>query len=397
MMISQRFKRFGQGRWPLALTLLLGLTGPDLASAQTMPGAAGPTAVGVVTMQKQAVPRSYTLPGRAVAYEQVDIRPRVDGVVQEILYTPGATLSVGDPLFKLDDASYRATVAGDEAELASAQASLTLAQTSYDRAQRLKGSGYTVAEVEAARATLAEAQAAVDAARAALDFARTQLSWTTIRSPIQGVAEVADVSVGALVTSGQSDALTTVTRLDPIEVDMLEASARVLSIRNQIDSGTMTLADKLDATLTLENGQIYQGSGTLVAPGSTVATTTGTISIRFRFENPDHLILPGMFLRGEVTLGTIQAYLVPQRAGSHDSAGNLVVFAADAGGTARQLALKDIGSWQNSWVVTEGLSDGDRIIVDGLKSLRAGAEVTATEVEITGTGLVRDAPTSTQD
>lgn len=365
------------------------VAGPAAAQAPGGGGAMPPARVGVMEMHRSPVPRRVALPGRAVAFQQVEIRPRVNGVIERILYTPGATLKVGDPLFQLDDDSYAATVAADEAALAAATAQLPLAQAALDRAQRLKGSGYTEAEVETARSALAEAQATLESARAALDYARTELGWTTIRSPIEGVADVAAVSVGDLVTSAQSDALTTVTRLDPIYVDMQETSARILAVRRQIESGALTRASRLDARLTLETGEVYEGAGELSSPGRIVSTTTGTVTMRFQFANPRHMILPGMFLRGEVEIGEMQAFLVPQRATDRDRAGGLTAFVAGDDGTAKLVSLTEAGVWNNAWIVTAGLAEGDRLILDGLKSLTAGAKIDPTPSTLDENGLVK--------
>jgi len=152
------------------------------------------------------------------------------------------------------------------------------------------------------------------------------MSWTTLKSPIEGRADVATVSVGDLVTAGQANALTTIVRSDPIYVDMMEASARILSIRKGIAEGTLKQNDVLEATLTLENGDVYRGKGQLVTSGNNVSTTTGTVTIRFKFDNLRHVIVPGMFVRGEVVLGTMQAYLVPQRAATRGNSGKLAAF-----------------------------------------------------------------------
>jgi len=379
----------------LASVCLLVFAGP--IAAQTAPGGAqAAQQVGVETMQRAAVPLIYELPGRAVAYQQVAVRPRVGGVITEILYTPGQRLEAGTPLFRIDDASYRASLASAEADLLKAQAALPVAQNNYDRAVKLKGSGYTEAEVESYQATLAEAKATLDAAEAARDYARTELSWTTVTTPITGFAEVADVSVGDLVTADQSDALTTVTRLDPIDVTMLEASTQVLEIRKQVRDGTISRNKELKITLTLENGETYVGKGEIVAPSATVSTTTGSIDIRFRFDNPGAEILPGMFVRGQVELGTINAFLVPQRATSRDSTGALKAFVVAEDGTAKQVTLTSQGSYQNGWIVTDGLTEGDRLILDGLKTLQAGQAVSPVAAQVDATGLVVDDPATQQ-
>lgn len=372
---------------------VLALTGSaEMALAQRAPS--GPIEVGVIAAKLQEVPRVVTSPGRAVAYQEVEVRPRVGGVIEEILYTPGRSLKVGDPLFRIDDASYRAAAAAARANVATAAANLPVMQAAYDRAAQLSGRGFTEAEVEAARASLAEAKATLGSTEAALEYAQTELSWTTLKSPIAGRADVATVSVGDLVTAGQADALTTIIRSDPIYVDMMEASARILSVRKGIAEGALKQNDVLEATLTLENGDVYRGAGQLVTPGNTVSTTTGTVTIRFEFANPDHVIIPGMFVRGEVVLGTMQAFLVPQRAATRGNSGQLAVYIVGDDGTAEQVVLEDDGSYENAWIVREGLREGDRLIVDGLSSVRAGQAVTPVAVTIDEDGVSRDASSS---
>ncbi|MGG7564830.1 efflux RND transporter periplasmic adaptor subunit [Rhodovulum sp. DZ06] len=367
----------------------LGLALIAAVPAAAQEGGPPPAQVGTVALERTAAPMVVTLPGRAVAYQQVEIRPRAGGVIEEILYTPGARVTAGTPLFRLDDAALRAAAAAAAAELATAEAALSEAQSSYNRAQKLEGSGYSEAQVESVRTTLAQAQAAADGARAALDFAQTELSWAVIRSPIDGVVEVADVSVGDLATAAQADPLTIVTRLDPIDVDMLETSARMLSIRRQMDDGLLKMSDTLEASLTLEDGRTYQATGRMVTPAATVSTSTGAFQVRFRFDNPDRRILPGMFLRGVVRLGEVEAFLVPQRAAQRDKAGRLSVLIAKDG-VAERVEIEETGVHDNAWIVPEGLSEGDMLIVDGLKSLRAGAKVAPVPATVGANGLVRD-------
>ena len=382
------------GVWKMFGVALALAGAATMASAQGGPPGgmppAGPLEVGVIDMQMQEIPRIVTTPGRAVAFQDVEVRPRVGGVVEEILYSPGQLLEVGDPLFRIDDASYLAAVATARANLATAEANLPVKQAAYDRAEQLSGRGYTEAEVEAARASLAEAKATLDANKAAVEYAETELSWTTMTSPIAGRADVSTVSVGDLVTAGQADALTSIVTSDPIYVDMMEASARILSVRSAIAEGDLQQNDTLQATLTLENGDIYRGTGQLVTPGNNVSTSTGTVTIRFTFDNPDHIILPGMFVRGEIVLGTMQAYLVPQRAAMRGNSGKLTAYVIGETGKAEQVTLEDDGTYQNAWIVREGLNDGDRLVVDGLSSVRAGQEVSPVAVTIDEDGVSRD-------
>lgn len=350
--------------------------------------------VGVVTLKQQTVPMTVELPGRAVAFEQAEIRPRVDGIVMEKLYTPGTELKKGDPLFRLDDASYQATVAADEATVAQAKADLPVKQAAYDRAKKLEGSGYTTADVESARSDLAAAKATLQSAEAALKYARIQLGWAEISSPIDGVADVASVSIGDLVSGGQSDALTTVTTLDPMYVDMMGPVTDMLKFRRQVDSGTIRLGETLSAELTLEDGTTYSAAATMVTPSPSVSTSTGSVNVRFRFDNSDHIVLPGMFLRGTLALGTQEAYLVPQRAGEHGADGKLSVFVVGEDGKAQSLKLDTLGSYENSWIVREGVSEGAQLIVDGQKNLSAGAAVSPVAVTIQADGTTADSETS---
>lgn len=374
---------------PLALAALI--ADPVLAQA---PPATGPKQVGFVTMATQSVPLVSTLPGRAIARDSVAIRPRVTGFVTEILYSPGRPIEAGAPLFRIDAATYEAAVEQAEANLASAKAAVPQAQASYDRTLRLQGSAATQSSLEEAKATLDKAQAAEAAADAALKLAQTELSWTTIASPLAGLPSVATVSVGDLVTSGQSDALATVTQLDPIDVDMYEPSARLQRIRERIESGEISRSQTLKAQLTLENGRSYAAEGQMVAPGYTVSTSTGAIDFRFRFDNPERRILPGMFVRGQIELGQIQAMLVPQLAATRGRDGGLTAWVAEDGKAVKR-ALTEEGVHQNAWIVSAGLKDGDRLIVNGLTGLTEGAAVNAVPVEIDENGVVSDLPADT--
>ncbi|WP_248616130.1 efflux RND transporter periplasmic adaptor subunit [Paracoccus yeei] len=364
------------------------------AGAQ-QPPATGPRQVGVVTLKAQSVPLVSTLPGRAVARDSVDIRPRVDGFVTEIVYNPGQQIKAGDPMFQIDRTTYQASVEEAKANLASAKAAVPQAEAAYERSSRLQNSGSTRADLEEAEATLEQARAAVSAAEAALRTAEAQLSWTTITSPLDGLPSVSAVSVGDLVTAGQSDALATVTQLDPIDVDMFEPSARLQRIRDRIEAGTIQRADSINAQLTLENGRTYAAKGELVAPGFEVSTSTGAIDFRFRFENPERRILPGMFVRGSIEIGRIQAILVPQMAATRGRDGTLTAWVAEDGKAMKRI-LTEEGVHENAWIVTTGLQEGEVLIVNGTTSLAEGAEIAATPVVVDEDGVVRDQATVDQ-
>ncbi|MFC0200793.1 efflux RND transporter periplasmic adaptor subunit [Paracoccus rhizosphaerae] len=362
------------------------LTQPAVAQA---PGGMPPKQVGVVEVTRQDVPRIVTLPGRAVAANSTAIRPRVGGIVTDILYEPGKPIEAGTPMFRIDDTTYQANLASAEAQVASAEAQVTQAESAFNRTEQLLGSGTTQAQAETARATLDQARAAVQSANAALTLARAELDWTTVTSPIAGIASVSEISIGDLVTAGQADAMATVTQLDPIEVDMYEPASRFLSLLDDIEGGNLRLNDELNAKLTLEDGQTYQAVGELVAPGVTVSTSTGSIDTRFRFDNPNNLLLPGMFLRGQVELGVTPAFLVSQSAANRDKIGNLSAWVVEDGKVSQRQLTED-GTYQNQWIVTDGLTDGDLLVVDGLAGLSEGAEVVTVPVTFDENGVVRD-------
>lgn len=364
------------------------LAAPVFAQPVGLPsGAMGPTEVGVITLEESAVPFTTTVPGRAVAFEEVDIRPRVGGTITEIVYTPGTPVTVGDVLFRIENSTYSAEVASAEADLFSAEASLQAAQATMTRYEGLEGAGVTTAEeVESARVSLAQAEADVRAAEAALDVANLDLQRTEIVSPIQGIAAIPSVSVGALLTANQTDALTTVTRIDPIYIDVEESSRRLADIRARIEAGSLRQGETLDIRLQLETGETYESKGQMVSPGTSVSTSTGTLAFRMQFDNPDRQVLPGQFLRVDVVLGTTPAVLVPQGATARASTGELTAFVA-VDGFAEKRTLTEQGSYQNAWIVTQGVAPGETLIVDGLSSLRAGVEVSPVPVTISEEGV----------
>lgn len=368
------------------------LVAPALALAQDGPrGKDGPTQVGVMTMAEAEVPYTATLPGRAIAYQQAAIRPQVGGEIREIAYDPGRPVKAGDPLFRLDPETLAAALAAAVAKVAGAEASLTQARNTVTRYRRLEGSGVSAVDRADAEVALKQAEADLAAATAERDAAQLSLDRTEILSPIDGMADVPQVSVGDLVTANQAEALTTITQLDPIYVDVSESSARILRNRAQLSAGQLTRNGEMQTRLTLETGEEYRGAGRIVSPGIAVSATTGTVPIRLRFDNPDQLILPGQFLRVEMQMGSTRAVLVPQRATRRAADGTLTAFVA-RDGQAQQVTLNEQGTYRNNWIVNQGISPGEQLILDGLDDLRAGTAVQTVPVQIDDQGVVREAP-----
>lgn len=355
-------------------------------------GPQGPVEVGVMTTAEEDIPYTITLPGRAIAYQQTGIRPQVGGEVLEIAYDPGRPVRAGDVLFRLDPETLAAALAAAEAAVTGAEASLEQAQNTVERYRRLEGSGVSAVDRANAEVAVRQAEADLKSAEAARDAARLSLQRTEIVSPLDGMADVAAVSVGDLVTANQSETLTTITQLDPIYVDVSESSARMLRNRDRFNAEQLMTDGRVQTQLILETGEEYVGTGRIVSPGIAVSPTTGTVPIRLRFDNPRRMILPGQFLRVQMTLGSTRAVLVPQRATSRASDGTLTAFVA-RDGKAVQVTLHETGSYRNAWIVTQGIIPGEELILDGLDNLRAGAGITTVPVTIDAQGVVREANT----
>ncbi len=382
-------------RWPVAAAMIAMLIATQ-SLGQGAPGSGGgrkgpqgPREVGVMAVTQEDVPYVVTLPGRAVAYQETTIRPQVGGEVREIVYEPGRPVKTGDTLFRLDPETLAAALAAAEAAVAGAQASLTSAEATVARYRKLERSSVSSVDLSNAEVSLAQAQANLKSAEASRDTAELSLKRTTIVSPIDGVADVAAISVGDLVTANQSDALTTITQLDPVYVDVSESSARILRNRERVQAGSLSTNGAVETTLILETGDAYAGKGRLVSPGITVSPTTGTVPIRLEFDNPEALILPGQFLRVKMTVGNTRAVLIPQRATRRASDGTLTAFVA-RDGLAQQVTLTETGSHNNNWIVTQGISEGEQVIIDGLENLRVGAEIKPVPVTIDAHGVVRN-------
>lgn len=345
---------------------------------------------GVITIKREPVPLTVTLSGQALAEDDATIRPLVDGVITDILYRAGTTVKKGDPLFQIEQDSYIATLEAARAELESAEAAVPSAQENLSRYEQLAGTGVTQAQVDTARTDLRQAQAAVSVAKADLRSAEIQLQRTNIVSPITGMVDTAQVSIGDLVTAGQTDALATVTRLDPIFVDLSEASLQMLAIRERVDSGEITQGAKIDARLLLENGKQYATYGTVESVGRKVSSTTGTLTIRVKFDNPKQLILPGMFLRVNLTLGQMNAYRIPQLAAKAQPDGTITAWTLNSEHKAKKLSLIATDTDNNAWVVNQGLQGAVPILVDNIDNLQEGTSIKPVAVIINEKGVVTE-------
>ena len=352
--------------------------------------------VGVLVLHPQSVAIMAELPGRTSASLTAEVRPQVGGILKVQSFQEGGEVAVGDPLYQIDPASYEAAFASAQATLAKARAALPNAQSKVERYQALsKQNAVAKQDVDDAEATLAQAKADVAVAEAALETARINLDYTIIRAPIAGRIDKASLTPGALVTASQTTVLTTIRTIDPINVDITQSSRRLLDLRAAIAAGRIRLTgDNVRVTLKLENGDTYARTGTLAFSEANVSQTTGTYTLRAKFPNPDRLLLPGMYVRAVVEEGVAEnSFLVPQRAVDHDQKGQATALVVDAEDKVALRVLKLGDPIGNRWRVEEGLSDGDRIIVEGKQRARPGALVKPSQVDVddsTGEVIHRD-------
>lgn len=339
-------------------------------------GAQGPLSVGFVVVKSSSVPVVADLPGRTVAFQSSQVRPQVSGVIQRRFFKEGSLVRQGQTLYQIDPQLYRAAVNQAEANFQSAQATASAASV---RAERLK----PLAEMEAvskqdytdANATALQAKASVAQTRAQLEIARINLRFSTVPAPITGRIGRSLFTEGALVTVNQADPLATIQRLDPIFVDIQQSSADLLALRRSISQGGLS-ATQARVKLLLEDGSNYGPTGTIEFSEVTVDPSTGTVTLRATFPNPDGVLLPGMFVRAQFDQAiNTRAILVPQEAVTRQATGEASVFLVGPGNKAVRRVITIQRADGANWVVTDGLKAGDKVIVQGTGQLRPDAPI----------------------
>ena len=354
----------------LAAYLLLANRGPQA------PAAPPPTPVGVIVVTEQPVTLTAELPGRTSPFETSDVRPQVDGIVRARLFTEGEYVRAGQPLYRIDPVSYEARVANARAALARARSSTIAADGQVRRYAELVKRDFVSKQLyDNALSAAGEARADVAAQAAALRSAQIDLDRTLIRAPISGRIGRSLYTTGALVKAAQDNPLTTIQRLDPIYVDIQQSSADLLRLREQTIAGEVS-NDRAPVRLQLESGSTYPLVGTLSFADVTVDPATGSQTIRAVFPNPQHLLLPGMFVRGRVTQGVqSNGILVPQRAVGRDERGRPTVLVVGKNNMSELRVLQADRAVGDSWLVTAGLKRGDKVIVDAGPLVRPGIPV----------------------
>lgn len=365
---------------PLALSLSLALTacGGGAAPTQPAPQAAPVT---VVTLKPQDVTLTRELRGRTTPFLVAEVRPQVSGIVRRRLFTEGGEVKAGQPLYQIDDASYRADNNSARAALARAQAALVTARLNAKRsAELVKLDAVSRQDNDNAQATLRQAEADVKAAQAGVDGTDVMLGYARISSPISGRIGRSSVTQGALVSAGQAAPLATVQQLDPIYVDLTQSSSELLALRKAVAAGTLASTETLPVKVLLEDGNPHSHEGKLAFSEVTVDPSTGSFALRVVVPNPEGVLLPGMYVRAVVGNGERKgALLVPQQGITRDPKGNTSAMVVGKDGKVEARPVKVSQAVGDKWLVEDGLKAGDKVIVEGLQKIKPGVPVVASE------------------
>lgn len=349
-------------------------------AAAAPPGAAlPPTEVVVATVTPQKVELTTELPGRTSAYLVAEIRPQVNGLIQKRLFTEGSDVKAGDVLYQIDPAPFQAALNTAEAALGRSQATLPSIRA---RVERYKGlladKAVSQQDFDDATSALNQAEADIQYWKASAETARINLGYTKVTAPISGRIGRSTVTDGALVTAYQPIALATIQQLDPIYVDVPQSTAEMLRLNRRLQDGRLDreAAGQNQVKLFLEDGSAYPEEGTLQFRDVTVDPTTGSSILRLIFPNPQRVLLPGMFVRAVVKEGIhAQAILVPQQAVSRDVKGNPMTLVVGAEDKVQPRPLTLDRALGDQWLVTSGLTAGDRVIIEGMQKVRPGVVV----------------------
>jgi membrane fusion protein (multidrug efflux system) len=339
----------------------------------------GPPAVTVVTVQAQPVTLEADLPGRTNPYQVSDVRPQISGIIKARLFEEGSDVHAGQLLYRIDPAPYQAAYDQAVAQLANARAVLVSAKLKAARyADMVKIDAVSQQDADDAKAASDEADASVRQQRAAVESARINLAYTRVTAPIGGRIGASSFTQGALVTNGQTSALATIQKLDPIYVDVAQTAAQLLDLKDDLARTPVRggSAQGAPVRLRLGDGRDYPIEGRLQFTDVTVDQNTGSVTLRAIFPNPKGELLPGMYVRAQVTEGVDpHGILAPQQAVSRDEMGRPTALVVDSHGLAQARLLKVAGAIGNQWRITSGLGPGDRLIVVGGANAKPGLPV----------------------
>jgi membrane fusion protein (multidrug efflux system) len=340
------------------------------------------TDVGIVVVTAAPVNLTTELSGRTSAYLESDVRPQVSGLIKSRSFTEGGSVQQGQSLYQIDPAPYQAQYASAQASVAQAKAALTTAKLKAERyAELVKINAVSKQDNDDAQATLAQAEATVASANAALQTASINLNYTKVTAPISGHIGKSSVTPGALVTAAQATELAKIQNIDQVYLDISQSVNDLMALKSAVASGTVGQANTADVELILPNGSVYPLKGKLQFADVSVDETTGTVTLRALFPNPNGTLLPGMYAKARLVSGVIgNGILVPQPAVTRDPKGNATVMVVTADNKAQARPIQTAQTVGDKWLVTSGLQPGDKVIVEGLQKVRPDAPVKASVI-----------------
>ena len=360
------------------LLAVLALFAATAALAQ-QPGAMPPTPVSFIELQPEPLPIVNELPGRIAATRTAEVRPRVGGIVVERVFEQGSHVQAGDVLYRIEPAQFRVRVASAEATLQRARAAQLNARHEADRQSELRERNVSSgATYDNAIMALAQADADVAIAEAALDEAQLNLNYTEVKAPISGVIGRATITEGALV-SAQTDVMATIQQLDPVYADFTQSSSEVLRLRRAMEAGQLvaTAPNAARVQMFYDDGSEYEHPGKLLFSEATVDASTGQVTLRGEFPNPEGNLLPGLYVRIRIEQAVREGALaIPQTAVQRDAEGNAQVYVIREDNTVerRNVTLgQTVGAAR--WLVEAGLKPGERVVVQGAQKLYPEAAV----------------------
>jgi membrane fusion protein (multidrug efflux system) len=337
------------------------------------------TEVATVTVRPQQVVLTTELPGRTSAYRIAEVRPQVNGIIQKRLFAEGSYVTAGQVLYQIDPAPFRAALENAMASLGKAEANLPALRSKAERyKEALVDKAVSQQDYDDAASAMKQAEADIQSWKAMVDTARIHLGYTRLIAPISGRIGKSNVTEGALATAHQPAALTTIQQMDPIHVDVFQATAELLRLKRRLEDRRFTAngTKQNKVKLLLEDGTTYPLDGTLQFRDVSVDPTTGSVILRIVFPNPKGTLLPGMFVRAVVTEGVSeQAILIPQQAVARDPKGNPMALVVDGAGKVAQRMLRLDRAIGDQWMIASGVATGDRVIVEGMQKVRPGAPV----------------------
>ncbi|RLA43177.1 MAG: efflux transporter periplasmic adaptor subunit [Gammaproteobacteria bacterium] len=367
-----------RGFYGMLATLTLGFFLAGCEQKAGAPGEARIPEVVVVDISVADIPLETELPGRIAPLRVAQVRPQVGGIVKKRLFEEGSNVTAGQVLYQIEDAQYQASVDSARAELARNEAIRTKAQLREKRLTRLINTkAVSEEDYDLSKAELKQAEAGVAAARAALKSANIDLGYTQIVAPISGRIGKSLITEGALMEAEQEEELAVIQQLDRVYVDITQSSTEMLRLKRELSSGRLVPpAGAMILHLRLDDGSQYEHAGTLQFSEVSVDESTSSVTLRGILPNPDQLLLPGMFVRANIEQGTRKnSVLAPQRGVTFDYSGTPAAMVVGEGNKVERREIKVAQAVGDQWLVLDGLSAGDQIIVEGLQKIKAGVEV----------------------